>query len=61
MPRFELRHGDADILAMLEHGVPPVDLGKISIFSSHIAKYRVEAPEVSEVSQVPPPQHSSFQ
>ncbi|CAK9095185.1 unnamed protein product [Durusdinium trenchii] len=27
---------------MLEHGVPPVDLGKISIFSSHIAKYRVE-------------------
>ncbi|CAK9081705.1 unnamed protein product, partial [Durusdinium trenchii] len=24
---FELRHGDADILAMLEHGVPPVDLG----------------------------------
>ncbi|CAK9081890.1 unnamed protein product, partial [Durusdinium trenchii] len=25
--QFELRHGDADILAMLEHGVPPVDLG----------------------------------
>ena len=41
--RFELKHGDGDILTMLEHTVPAPDLTKISIFSAHLAKYSQEA------------------
>ena len=42
-PRFELRHGDADISSMLEHCVPPPDINKISIFSHHLVRYNQEA------------------
>ncbi|CAK9109101.1 Uncharacterized protein SCF082_LOCUS50712, partial [Durusdinium trenchii] len=37
--RFELRHGDADLTQLLEGSVPPADLQRVSIFSSHIQKY----------------------
>ncbi|CAK8994004.1 unnamed protein product [Durusdinium trenchii] len=36
---FELRHGDADIIQLLETSVPPAGLHKISIFSGYIQKY----------------------
>ncbi|CAK9109086.1 Uncharacterized protein SCF082_LOCUS50702, partial [Durusdinium trenchii] len=36
---FELRHGDADLTQLLEGSVPPADLQRVSIFSSHIQKY----------------------
>lgn len=40
---FILRHGDADLLALHEASVPPPDLQKVSIFSSHVAKYQQKA------------------
>ena len=41
--RFELRHGDSDIMALLDNTVPPVDLTKVSIFAQELAKYSAEA------------------
>ena len=49
-PRFEMRHGDADLLAMLDGGVPPPDLPKISIFAQHLSKYSTEARLFSDLS-----------
>ena len=41
--RFEGRHGDADIAAMLENSVPPADLTKVTIFSQHLVQFSKEA------------------
>ncbi|CAK8991525.1 unnamed protein product [Durusdinium trenchii] len=41
--RFELRHGDADLQAMLEHSVPPASLSKVSIFAAHLQRYQNKA------------------
>ena len=38
-----MRHGDADLAALITTSVPPCDIGKISIFSAHLAKYSGEA------------------
>ncbi|CAJ1423296.1 unnamed protein product [Effrenium voratum] len=35
-----LRHGDADILALLDSSVPPADLSKVSIFGSALSKFQ---------------------
>ncbi len=41
--RFLLRHGDADLLSMLENTVPPADASKISIFQSVLDAYTLKA------------------
>ncbi len=38
--RFILRHADPDLQTMMEQGVPPVDLSKISIFRGPMAKFQ---------------------
>ena len=38
-----MRHGDADILSLMETTVPPADISKVSIFSAHLARYAKEA------------------
>ena len=43
--RFEMRHGDADILQLLEESVPPADISKVSIFAQPLAKYNQEVGE----------------
>ena len=45
MPRFLLRHADADLLALLENTVPPVDLARVAIFSGSLAKFKQQAGE----------------
>ena len=46
--RFEGRHGDADIAAMLENSVPPADLTKVTIFSQHLVQFSKEAGVLSK-------------
>ena len=41
-PRFEMRHADADIIALMENTVPPADINKIAIFAAPLAKYHAE-------------------
>lgn len=41
-PRFEMRHGDADLVQLLDESVPPADLGKVSIFAQPLAKHNAE-------------------
>lgn len=41
--RFLLRHGDADLLSMLENTLPPADASKISIFQSALDTYTLKA------------------
>lgn len=41
--RFEMRHGDADLLNLLETSVPPADVSKVSIFAQPLARYNKEA------------------
>lgn len=41
--RFSLRHGDAEISALLETTVPPADITKVSIFAQPLSKYQKEA------------------
>ncbi|CAL1165228.1 unnamed protein product [Cladocopium goreaui] len=38
-----MRHGDADILQLLEESVPRADISKVSIFAQPLAKYNQEA------------------
>lgn len=38
-----LKHGDADILSMLDGKVPPIDLGNISIFRLSVSKFEKKA------------------
>ena len=57
MVRFMLRHGDADILLMLEKTVPPVSLAPISIFATALSKFNNEAQtqQIKIASWVPQP------
>ncbi|CAL1141604.1 unnamed protein product [Cladocopium goreaui] len=41
--RFEMRHGDADLLQLLEESVPPADIARVAIFAQPLAKYQQEA------------------
>ena len=41
-PRFDLKHGDSELVAMLE-GAPPLDLQKCGIFRTSVAKYQKQA------------------
>lgn len=41
--RFLLKHGDADLLALLEQSTLPVELDRIGIFRSSLAKFRKQA------------------
>ncbi|CAK9106282.1 FO synthase subunit 1 [Durusdinium trenchii] len=36
---FMNRHTDADVLSMLQNSVPPIDIGRIDVFKTHLAKY----------------------
>ncbi|CAL1168291.1 unnamed protein product [Cladocopium goreaui] len=47
--RFEMRHGDADILQMMETTVPPADITKVAIFSQPLGKYNKEVEKESTV------------
>ena len=38
-PRFKMKHGDSDMLQILEQSSPPVDLEKISLFRTAAARY----------------------
>ena len=40
--RFDLKHGDAELVAMLE-GAPPVDLERCGIFRTAMAKFQKQA------------------
>ncbi|CAK9091804.1 unnamed protein product [Durusdinium trenchii] len=40
---FMHRHADADLQALLNETVPPLDVSKIMIFQSHLSKYHTEA------------------
>ena len=42
-PRFNHRHADADLTAMISTSTPPADLDKVSMFASHLAKYKQKA------------------
>lgn len=42
--RFMNRHTDADVLSMLQNSVPPIDIGRIDVFKTHLAKYHQKAP-----------------
>lgn len=42
-PRFMLRHADQELLQLLTTTAPPADLNKVSMYASHMAKYREEA------------------
>ena len=42
-PRFNHRHADADLMNMISTSTPPADLDKISMFASHVAKYKQKA------------------
>ena len=37
-----MRHGDADILQLLETTVPPADVAKVDIFFGPLSKYNAE-------------------
>lgn len=37
-----MRHGDADLLQLLDESVPPADLSKVSIFAQPLAKRNAE-------------------
>lgn len=40
--RFEMRHGDADILQLLESTVPPADVTRVAIFAQPLVRYNKE-------------------
>ena len=40
--RFQNRHGDADLIALLSNTAPPPDLNKVSMFANHVAKFQQE-------------------
>lgn len=41
--RFLHRHGDAELLALLQTTVPPCDLNKVSMFFGHLEKFQQQA------------------
>jgi hypothetical protein len=53
-----LRHGDADILLMLEKTVPPVSLAPISIFASALSKFNNEARTQQKMKLILNKEHS---
>ncbi|CAJ1397163.1 unnamed protein product [Effrenium voratum] len=42
---FMLRHGDGDLMALLENTVPPANLGRVGIFNTYVAQYKQKADE----------------
>ena len=46
-----MRHADSDLTLLLSGSVPPMDISKLSIFSSHVAKYNGEARGLNIISQ----------
>ena len=42
LQRFDLKHGDAELVGMLE-GAPPVDLERCGIFRTSMAKFQKQA------------------
>ena len=49
--RFMMRHADSDLTLLFSGSVPPMDISKLSIFSSHVAKYNGEARGLNIISQ----------
>lgn len=47
--RFILRHGDADLMNMLNSSVPPVDISKIGIFADAVRKYQSQARPIQQL------------
>ena len=41
--RFMAKHGDVELILMLEEAVPPADLGRIGIFRSAMHKHSQQA------------------
>lgn len=37
------RHADAELLSLLTTTAPPADLNKVSMYSTHLQKFREEA------------------
>ena len=41
--RFLLRHGDADIQAMMDDSVPPIDLMRVGLFRVAVQQFEKKA------------------